>query len=415
MFVYVMFSICLHTHPHGRLTFDTLSHIAAYAQTLPESVTSESPDEFNPVFDQFNKTRRIGYGTRLLSLFGFKPYVDSNDFINSIKRVTRERELDGKFGDFVCKEYITDNTNWFMWGSLYGAFHTFVRTLQYLKEAHVIDDTLRIIQADTYFVFADTLQSYTPYGLETLWVLLTLLEQNTDKVFVLKTMSAQLEDSKRYNILSGFSLRFAQPIGMLEQLLSKFSNTLPLALYLIGKDNNIVRISALHDISMLNDTHWSYFFEDSVGGCCKIKDIELSDEKVRFASSIHLYHEIPIGRKISRLSHAQENGAYVWKLFSTPIEPFKSVFRFHYDAFVELVTEKYFSNWQLSVWSHDLDKTSGFEKVRSFNVESGKIVFSINPQERIDFLEQQIAIAQAKEQEIKQECAYKESMSLIEK
>lgn len=391
-----------------------LAHVEQYAKTLPEFVKSESHDEFKPIFNRFNSAHKIGYGTRLLSLFGFKQYMDSRDFVSTIKRITRARELEGNFGDFVCKTYITDTTNWFMWGSLYGAFHTLVRTLRYLRESRIIDDALRITQADTYFVFTDSIESYTPYGLETLWVLLLLLEQNPGKIFVLKTMTAQTDAAKRYNILEEFSVRFAQDAQELDHLLRKFSNTLALALYLISANDTVVRISALQDPSILNDMYWSYFFEDRVKGCFKIKDIEQSDETISFASSIHLQHAAPIGQKLSRLQHIQ-GSTHIWKLFSIPLDPFKSLFAFHYDAFVELVTEKYFSNWQLAVWSHDLTKTEGFKKVRAFNLESGKIVFSLNPQERIDFLEQQIAAAQEKQQEIEQRCADKNVQMQAEK
>lgn len=403
--VYLLICLFVQTALYARVVFDTLWHIAAYAQTLPEAVKNESSDEFRPIFNRFNATHKVGYGQRLLSLFGFKQYMDSHDFVSSMKRITHARELEGNFGDFVCKTYITDNTNWFMWGSLYGAFHTFVRTLQYLKESRIIDDALCITQADTYFVFTDSFESYTPYGLETLWLLLLLLERNPGKVFVLKTMSAQTDSFRRYNIVNEFSVRFAGQADELELLLRKFSNTLALALYVISKDNTIVRISALQDASILNDVQWSYFFEDRVKGCFKIKDIERSDQKVSFASSIHLQHAPSLNQKISRLQHTQDEATHVWKLFSVPIEPFRSIFTFPYDAFVELITEKYFSNWQLSVWSHNLARAEGFQKVRAFNLESGKIIFSLNPQERIDFLEQQIVAAQAKEQEIKQRCA----------
>lgn len=403
-FIYLIVVVSLYT-PTETLAFDNLADIARYAQSLPEFPPNESFNPYHPEFNSFNRDHKVTYFESLLAMFGFKKSFNLNigHLSQKLHNITDVRELEGCLDDFVQKFYITGRTNWFIWGPLYGAFHSLVRTLQYLESKKIIDNTLKIVDPESYFIFSGNIISYSPYAVETLYLLLTLLEKNPDRVVLLREKSAV--PSKLYNLKNELEVRFNLPVEKIEKELERFSNTLPLIFYLIGSEGEIVRISnSSLDPSLFNETQWAYFFEDRANGSFKIKDIELSAKKIDIKTWIKLYAASEVPHNIDQLRYAKQDGIQIWSLFSSATELFKTMFNFHYDSLVVLTTGKYFLSWRLGLVSQDLDGKRGFVNNRLFNVETGQEIFSLDPEERIEYFEQQILLAKIAEQKSHEIC-----------
>lgn len=406
VYIFLFMSISVESVP----TFDRLSDIIEYAQSLPEFPPYDLSDKGLPEFNSFNRSHKVTRFDRLLTFFGFKKTVDIDHFSQKLHQLVNRRELIGYFDSFVQKFFIKDEINWYIWGPLYGAFHSLVRTLQELESKKVIDNNLKIISPITNFIFSGNSTSYSPYGVETLYLLITLLERNPDQVFLLREKTA--DPLGMYNIKSELQDRFNTVSAPIEKEIERFSNTLPLAIYLISSDDDILRISDSSKDALLNEKEWAYFFEDKVNESFKINDIEPSFKKIELKSFIELYTVSNSTDQLNRLHYTKRENGNFWDLFSSPVEYFQTTFNFHYDSFVMLTTGKYFMNWQLSLFAQNSKTMDGFVKNRVFNVESGQEVYSVNQNERIEYFKEQIELAKKMEQAYKEQCNVSKSESI---
>lgn len=391
-------------------TFDRLSDIVKYAQNIPEYPPYDLSSQGYPLFTSFNKSHKNNYFDRLVSFFGFKKDIDIEHFSQKLHRLVNQRELDGYFDDFIQKFFINDQINWYIWGPLYGAFHSLVRALQELESKKIIDNNLKIINPMSNFIFSGNVTSYSPYGIETLYLLITLLERNPDQVFLLRDKGA--DSFRMNNIKDELQDRFNVSSASIEKNIERFSNTLPLAMYVISSEKDILRISDSSEHPLLQEEQWSYFFEDRMTESFKIKDIEPSSKKIDLKTFIELYTISKATDQLNRLHYAKRDEKNTWDLFSSPVEYFKTTFNFHYDSFVVLTTGKYFMNWQVSLFAQNLNTMGGFIKTRVFNVSSGQEVYSFNQNERIEYFKEQIQLAQEVEQAYRKQCNIAETASM---
>jgi ABC-type branched-subunit amino acid transport system substrate-binding protein len=391
-------------------TFDRLSDVVQYAQNLSEYPPYDLSSQGYPLFNSFNKSHKNTYLNQLLTFFGFKKDIDIEQFSKKLHRLVNQRELDGYFDDFVQKFFTNDQIDWYLLGPLYGAFHSLVRVLQELESKKIIDNNLKIINPMNNFVFSGNVTSYSPYGIETLYLLITLLERNPDQVFLLRDKGAS--PFRMDNIKDELQERFNVSSASIEKNIERFLNTLPLAIYIVSSEEDILRISDSSEYSLLQEEQWAYFFEDKMNESFKIKDIEPSSKKIALKTFIELYTVSKSTDQLNRLHYTKRDEKNSWDLFSSPVEYFKNTFNFHYDSFVVLTTGKYFMNWQVSLFAQNINTMDGFRKIRMFNVSSGQEVYSFNQNERIEYFKEQIQLAQEVEQAYRKQCNIAETASM---
>lgn len=345
---------------HAVYDMTSVQGIVTYAAKMPEFLEHQSGNPYDPAFAEFNTLHAVSYLDTLLHRLGLREILDIDDFITTIRQVTQLRELNGRFGSFVEKYYNNDTTHWFICGAFNGALHGQLNVLRYLKNQRIINDELELIQADTYLIFTDTLQAYTPYGLESLWIMLTLLKKNPDKVLLLKTTDWPSDQWQNSSIVNAFYVRFNRPYALIKRLLDDFYNTLPDAIYLISDDAHVVKITA--EVS-LPDASWNTFFQEKVSGVFPTTDIASSGQLVplKYLLDIH-----SITTKAS----------------------------LYQDTFMQLTTQKDFAQWKVMLWQQNKDTRDGFMLARSYGLSSGDLQHSSNIHERIKLLEQQVETAQ---------------------
>lgn len=382
--------------------FGSVQSIVAYSNRMPEFPQNDNDNPYKPSFVNFNQLHVVSYIDQLLYRLGFRSIVAIDDFITIMRQVIEQRELNGYFGNFVQKQYITSATRWFVCGSLYGALHAQVAILQHLKEQQIINDALELIQADTYLVFTDTICSYTPYGLESLWIVLKLMAANPEKVLVIKTTDWPSDTWTNSTLTDAFYHRFNRSPLLLKQLLDAFVNTLPDAVYLIGNDDHIVKITAGVQI---NEALWDTFFKEKVSGIFHGKYIPDSHASSHMRAMLDIHPDIsPDMPRVPTLKHIHKTDIDIWSLISSPVEPLKTSAHIHHDAFVEIRTDKDFAYWKLFLWGQSIHDRIGFQLVRSYDLLSGALLYSSNIKEYIKVLEQQVSFAQQEVQQARNAC-----------
>ncbi len=386
--------------------FNTITELVAYTKKLPEFPEDEYVDPYKPHYTQLHHRLEPSLIDSMLSTLGLKPSILYNDIKDRLQKMISTRELHGYYGDFVQKFYIDVETKWYIWGALHGAFHSLVRGLNELKSQGVIDDNLRIVKNRFNFVFNGNTLNYSPYQLETLYVLLRLMEINPEQVFILKGKFEDAQNWRKTNLKQELVARLVDVEDEipLERELNQLFNTLPLALYLVSTDLDVVRLSFYEKHPLIKEELWGSFLNKKMSESKKIKNILPSREKVNMRAHISSHDVQQFPYKIDSVTYKRVGDIHGWSLFSSPIRLFKEMFSFDEDIAIVLTTGKFFSNWHIELYQQSIMNPKGFIRSRGFNIASGKEVFTANQEEHIQDLRQKIELAQLEQKRLKKAC-----------
>lgn len=393
--------------------FDTISEIAAYAAKIPADTPNQSVEPYHTQFKKFHLAVPALTETSLLSKIGFRKNRLVKEFKRLLKKVSSDRELKGYYGDFVHKFYIEDETKWYIWGALHGAFHSLVRGLAELKKYKLIDDNLLLLNASTYLVFNGNMINYGTYQMETLLLILKLAEKNPTQVLLIKGNFEQSGIWQKTNLKDELRVR----VGArgkeipLEKEISALFNTFALATYLVSNEGDRVRISFYEQHPLLQESVWGDFFKKKISETRKIQYIAHvpTDQRLKARITTHAVQEVPY--TIQDMIYAKDGDIQTWALFSAPLNMFRAYFNFYEDVSIQLTTGRFFSDWIITLFNQNPDAPKGFIRSREFELATGKEVFTADPTKRIEDLSERIELAQMEEKQLKQVCAAKQKAS----
>jgi branched-chain amino acid transport system substrate-binding protein len=278
--------------------------------------------------------------------------------------------------DFVIRCNAPSAAKWVIWGDLQGAFHSLLRDLRLLQQQGVIDDNLMIIKANYYFIFNGNVVDRSPYVLETLTVVLRLLQLNPNKVFFVKGNHESNELWRDYQTEKELKIKtnYLYKKGVqLDVYLARLFNTLPLAIYIKPSDSEnqqMLRVAYYGS----NDLPWDeskleeFLYSANVDpiACFAIK--RFAEQKTLPQHSFVKLDAIVCGR-----THAPnyrtmngldllkpEGGAVTWSVLSSPTSTFGKLYDFYYDAFVVLDLAHSLFDATLTLYRQDVRAWSGF-------------------------------------------------------
>lgn len=392
--------------------FDSISEMVAYAAKIPADTPNQSVDPYHTQYTKFHRMIPTLTETSFLSKIGFRKNVLINEFTRLLKSVTAHRELEGLFGDFVQKFYIEDVTKWYIWGALHGAFHSLVRGLNELKKYKMINDEL-LLAADVYLVFNGNMINYGTYQIETLLVILKLVEKNPSRVLLLKGAFEQEGAWQKTNFPDELRTRFNMSSKEipLEKEISTFFNTLALANYLVSTEGDVVRISFYDHHPLLQENYWGNFLKKKSSEVLKIKYISKvpNEQGIKAQITSHAVKEIPY--TIQGITYGKNEDVNSWVLFSAPLNMFRAYFNFYEDVSIQLTTGRYFSSWLITLFNQNPDNPTGFMRTREFEIATGKEIFTADPDKHIENLSEKIELAEIEKKHLQESCRIKQKES----
>ena len=240
----------------GPSVFSNLDMAVDYAQRYPEYPDIDNIDWKNPDYSSYLKNLIPGRTARFLSWTGLQKQLwTARDFKELLKQITRYYELNGFIGQFILKIEPTPDSEFVVFGDLHGAFHSFVRDLQFLQIRGMIGKDL-LIKKNCYFVFNGNVVDQSPYSLELLTLVMQIMLKNPAQALYIKGSHEDKEQWQNYSLKRDLSIRVKHlsdegyevperiPLG---RMMNRFFETLPLAVYIIaGKTAEkieVVRIS----------------------------------------------------------------------------------------------------------------------------------------------------------------------------
>lgn len=367
--------------------FDTLDDIVAYAQTHNEFPPADDTNWIDPNYNSYlaaqtpNRFTRFLYSMHLLT----PPAWTAEYFVDTLKKITDyriEQALpDHHIGIIKCSK----PTRFFIWGDLHGAFHSLVRDLVWFKEQGIIDNSLKIIEPNCYFVLNGDSVSRSAYILEALTVIFILMLRNKDRFIYLRGKHEtnnywqNFGTKREMRIRLGYLSAEKIPLG---DMLSTFFSTLPEALFITTNNDltECIRLShAGREDEIISDEQlYRLFTDQKETDQITYPDIEhlpkkIDGERTHIKVIIKTEDWMREHRAVAGLGLLmQDQGATAWSVLSSPIPIHQKFYNFYYDAFAELAIDIPLLKSTISLYNRDSRTKEPFIKSQSFNI-TGKI------------------------------------------
>lgn len=353
--------------------FDTIDQLHKFADSYTEYPFIDNDSWLEPDYSTFFKQMQPGTFSQFLEFLRLKKSLwEASKFQQLMQQTTVARELNGFIGRFVKKITPQNGDQFVLFGNLNGAFHSLVRSLDELIAKKLIDKNLMFMSPHVYIVFNGNVANGSPYILETLTLIMVLMKKNPEQVFYLRGAIEDKEDWRTADLaheLQEKASSLSNEIIPLSELVKKFFNTLPLALYLVEESQttpkNIVRISSWgKEFKELNEDKFAPFFAEKIKGVAvyKLNSKSLKSEPVNLQVMIinepqdHLNYHETTGLQVG----SKKNGMIEYTMFSGPTGANRRLYEFFYDAFSILTIHGSINAWTIKLCNRDTRKTAGF-------------------------------------------------------
>ncbi|MFC1841763.1 ABC transporter substrate-binding protein [Candidatus Dependentiae bacterium] len=339
--------------------FPTLDTINEFAKNNPEYPDIDNNNWLDPDYtSEYKKNLPTGWEETLQWMGIKKPLWTAKKFKTLLKNVVNFRQKKYKTGRFVKRIEPTPGVKLVVFGNLFGAFHSLARILTYLKKIGVIDNKLNILDKNTIFVFEGNVIDLSPYILETLTIVLRLMETNPNNVIYLRGSHEEKETWLDFGLKTELEIKariLSEEKIPLKNLLLEFFRTLPLATYLTEKENSKIYAVRL-----------SYPGMDYKELKEKEKDLEIK----AIARS-------PQAEPIPKKGFEQKGkNPTEFILFSSPTKTFRTMNGFFYDSFAIIEIKDKFQDWTITHYGQDSSEKQrlGIHPLKTYSLSTGEIV-----------------------------------------
>ena len=366
--------------------FLSLSDVQTYAAQYEEYPEIDNNDWLNPDFSTFHKYTRPGMWNRLLTRVKIKrPVWSARGFKQLLEMVVDDREMNGYIDRFVQKMSPLPGAKFIIFSDVHGALHSLIRDLGFLRNQGIISNDFKI-KSGYYFIFNGNVIDRSPYSLETLTLVMRLMATNPHRVFYIKGDHEDKQQWHSYGFARELKLRahhLSREKIPLNTLLTRFFNTLPLAVYLtngtINKKINVVRISYYgREFNELDESRFAGFLE-KVGReeseLFKLEQERESELDVNIRALIRGEDRTTSYQKTKGLMSLEaERGTTTWAVLSSPIGAHRRLYEFFFDAFAQLTIRPKIDQWSIASFYQDVREMLGFKKDDVFNLVTGRTI-----------------------------------------
>lgn len=373
------------------LSFSTLESLQKYAASHPEQPESDNQNWLDPDYQSYYQSLRPTFFSKIAHFFHMLPEEiwSTDTFIETLERVTKIRTEKNMSGRFVAQLQLTHEANFVIWGDLHASFHSLVRGCEWLAQKGIINTNLEIMKPDYYFVFNGDAISRSAYSLETLTIIMNLMEKNPEKVVYIRGNHEDRSHWKNYGLKRELFIRIghenvAKEIPY-EKEIDAFFNTLPLALYIstTKTPHEYIRISHKgRESSSLNETYFGDFWDKPIANTLVYYDTK---NKKQSSTNITIKAIIKtedwrkevrtvLGEPADMFGLGlldQDHGSTAWSILSSPTKGSQVYFNFYYDAFGVLHVKENISQSTIALYNQDINRKDGFKEHTPFNIISG--------------------------------------------
>ncbi len=378
---------------HAKKNFETIDSASAYAKRYPELVPIDNQDYLNPDYSSFYESFVSTKWDRALQAVGLKhkPEWQPDSFLELLKRLTENRKKDGLHGSFLQRQEVAQDDHFLVWSNLQGAFHSLVIALEYLKEKNIIDNNFKLIAPKYYIIFNGNVIDRSPYSLETLTIVLRLLEVNPTRVFYVRgdheteglweDFDFRSETEKKIAMNQGLFPPYKNDIVPHTDEINAFFDTLPKILYLAGKTADRadgIRISFCDrsDFELTNE-EMQYILNANTTSVIPVPIVIPKEQENNKPGSIYAMLEgsddiIPDYTSDGLRMLPPDRGTTAWSVLSAPTATYQKLYNFYTDSYVDIVIKNPMKKTSITQYYQDVRKRDGFIVGRIYNMFSGQ-------------------------------------------
>ncbi|MEI7580457.1 MAG: metallophosphoesterase [bacterium] len=353
---------------------NTLQELVWYAEHSNELPPMDNTNMVRPDYNSWYRATQPSWLKRkwraLLSCLGISTrFTWSAQYFLSLLHLSDVRLQSYKIEkNIVFKITPTTKTRCIVIGDLSGAYHSLVRDLVQLKKLGILDDALKIIAPDTYLIFMGDTISRSPYGMETLGVILRLMEVNPETVIY---MRGNHEDNKyweSFGLKEQLEIRLgSEAVGAVESI-NRIFMRLPLGLYFPVPQlpHHYIRLSHLSkaESTKLHEESYAHFLEAKQQGLIDRHEITKTvqhNEATVIDAVLHSEkkrHTYQMSDGLRQLP--SDEGVIAWTVMSAPTLVNQKGFQCYDDAFVIIQAAEAKDDWTITLYSHDTRESTGF-------------------------------------------------------
>lgn len=403
--------------------FDSIEVLTHFVSGCPELPPMDNNNVLKPDYTKFYLSRQEHYWGRRLAIIeewlGLKKRTWSVElFVDHLQKLVKEREAQNRSDNFITKITPVDGGQIYVFGDLQGAFHSMTRCLNHMIDLGLLDKKLKIIDQKSFIILMGDAISRSPYNIETLSLINELMLKNPDRFIYIKGNHESNNYWQGFGLKTELILRAADlskeqvPFG---DLVNKFFNTLPHAVYIDMGNQHFIKISPKEiegKAEEFEKTYGKLLLEKNtqeIMHCLRkdagedgaseviIKAIIRAEEKKKDFQSMD-------GMRLV----GSEGDAVVWALLSCPTLAYQQGLKFFSDAFAVIKSSKLLEEWTITVHTRDsrepqkpfvtrsnnlLSGKEGAEKARTENKTENKIVAPV--QEKL--VEKQVEVVKKEE------------------
>lgn len=371
--------VLLHTLLNG---FQNLSDFSAYAKEIIEYPEADNSDWNDPIFSSYYATINPGRMHRFFASLGLiKLSFNPEELKKELTKIVELYERKNLSGRQVIKLILDKPSRAYVFGDIQGHFHSLVRSIDFLHKEGIVDNNFKLISPDDYLIFNGDFVDRSAYSLECLYLVVLLLKHNPEQVFYVRGKHEDKDYWQNFGLKRELMQRahYLLPHGApldeipLGDIVRRFFDTLPLALYIAEKSNplDLIRIShAGRDNRELKEYLFDTFFENNLEQKTSSYDIRLK-VKSKTIPNVKALITTENWLKEHRARGGlglldQELGTTSWSIVSTPILAYQKYYNFHYDAFVELRIAQPIEESTITLWNNNIKTSEGFTEQESY-------------------------------------------------
>jgi len=379
--------------------FGSLSSYRSYASNLDEFIKQDDENIENPTYEFYYKKRFNQRKVGLVTIKKLRDYFFSccsikfcfslEDYFKSQLCCMAAKQLNIQRTDkFVHLEKIDfEKAKIVVFGRLQGAFHSLTRYLEKLNELNIIDEELKILNKNTYFIFLGGMFVRSAYGLETFSLVLELLKKNPKNVICIKGKSEDSKFWKAYSLGREIESRYPNNTEAIVSNIDRFFDLLPhmLCIYFKEKSND-KNFSYLKFYSAFTDEKISKLLNgfDINHYLSNLREIPKKLDLIEHRKGGNISPKFSLMAIVKDIYQRQEyeqmnglrlmppaNGVTTWTVLSCPTESYRLGFKFYNDAFALIKYSTHYKQPIITLFKRDIRLSDSQFSTEKYLFKSG--------------------------------------------
>lgn len=331
----------------------TLQGLHQYAQKLEEFPKNDNQNDLNPDFTSYLKSLNGGAWKRFFSFLGEEKVFWAPATLSAQMQFILQKSPFCKKKALFLQARPGDEL--IIWGDIHGAFHSLLRSLRDLQAKGYLSDDLKILKPHATFIFMGNIIDRSPYSLETLSVVLTLMARNPQQVIYLQGSHEHEQNWQNYDL--GNELYQRLKINHLDhpfvKSLNTFFNQLPGQIFLQDAQSENLLINSLYTTSI----------EKLLTLHTPVTALIQSQSRSRNYQSTQGFELVP-----------PIEGIPTWTNFSSPTRIFQNLFEFYNDSYTIIHIGKTLSASKATAYTRDIRSKEADFSHQTFHLLSARVL-----------------------------------------